>query len=157
MKKITKSQKGLTILELMIAVSAAVILILAAGIVIVIGQTSWNDTWGSVSLQRDASYGMLLMTRSIQAAQAAQKSSDGGTLYIPNQSDPNVIKFYYVADTNSLQLKVGGGSVQTVIAGGVNNLQFDVGTNTVTIDLSLKKDDAQAELKSTVMMRNYGG
>ncbi len=156
MKTKTKSQKGFTLIELMVAIMVSAVVVLAAGIVIVIGQTSWNQIWKKVNLQRDASYAMLIMTRSIQAAKSAEKSSDGRVLYIPKQSDPN-ITFSYVADTNNLQCQIGG-QTQTIINGEVTNLQFNVvGNNTVTIDLSLKEDDAQAHFKSTVMMRNYGG
>ena len=156
MKTKTKSQKGLTIIELMIAAAAAAILILAAGMVIVTGQNSWNRTWRDVNLQRDAAYAMFLMTRSIQAAASAEKSADNKILYIPRQSDPN-ITFTYAADTNNLQCQVGG-LTQTIISGKVSSLQFGVaGNNKVTIDITLKKDGAQARLISTVMMRNYGG
>lgn len=159
MKTKTKSQKGLTIIELMIAAMAVAIVILAAGIVIIIGQTSWNRTWRDVNLQRDASYAMLLMARSIQAATDANApaASNGRILYIPKQSDPNVITFSYLPDSNNLQCQVGGGETQTIISGTVNNLQFSVvDKNKVTIDLRLKKDGAQTRLVSTVMMRNYG-
>jgi prepilin-type N-terminal cleavage/methylation domain-containing protein len=156
MKTKTKSQKGLTVIELMIAVMAGAIVVLAAGIVIVAGQTSWNQTWKKVNLQRDASYAMLRMSHSIRAATSAEKSPNGRVLYIPKQSNPS-ITFSYVADTNNLQCQIGG-QTQTIINGEVKDLQFNVvGNNTVTIDLSLKKDDAQAHFKSTVMMRNYGG
>jgi len=156
MKMKTKSRKGFTLAELIVAIVASAVVVLAAGIVIVIGQTSWNQTWKKVNLQRDASYAMLRMTRSIQAATSAEKSPNGRVLYIPKQSNPN-ITFSYVADTNNLQCQIGG-QTQTIINGEVKDLQFNVvGNNTVTIDLSLKKDDAQAHFISTVMMRNYGG
>lgn len=156
MKTKTKSEKGFTLIELMVAIVASAIVVLATGIVIVIGQTSWNQTWKKVNLQRDASYAMLRMSQSIKAATSAEKSPDGRVLYIPTQSNPN-ITFSYVADTNNLQCQVGG-QPQTIINGEVKDLQFNVvGNNTVTIDLSLKKDDAQTHFISTVMMRNYGG
>jgi prepilin-type N-terminal cleavage/methylation domain-containing protein len=157
MKTKTKSQKGFTLIELTVAIVVSAVVVLAAGIVIVIGQTSWNQTWKKVNLQRDASYAMLRMTRSIQAATSAEKSPNGRVLYIPKQSNPN-ITFSYVADTNNLQCQIVGEQPQTIINGEVDNLQFNVvGNNTVTIDLSLKKDVAQAHFVSTVMMRNYGG
>jgi len=161
MKTKTKSRKGLTIIELMVAVMAGAIVVLAAGIVIVLGQTSWNQTWKKVNLQRDASYAMLRMTHSIQAATSAAADVNGPVLNIKIK-DPNppytehTIIFSYVADTNNLQCQIGG-QPQTIINGEVKDLQFNVAGNTVTIDLSLKKDDAQAHFKSTVMMRNYGG
>jgi len=162
MKTKTKSQKGLTLIELMVATAAVAILILAAGIVIVIGQTSWNKTWKEVSLQRDASYAILTMTRSIKRAISATPTADGPVLNITTKDQippytEHTIIFSYVADTNSLQVQVGG-LTQTIINGKVDSLLFNVvGNNTVTIDLSLKEDGAQAHFKSTVMMRNYGG
>ncbi len=156
MKTKTKSQKGFTVIELMIAAAAAAILILAAGMIIVTGQTSWNRVWRDVNLQRDASYAMLLMTRSIQSAKSAEKSTNQRILYIPKQSDPN-ITFTYAADTNNLQCQAGG-LTQTIISGEVKDLKFDVvGNNKVTIDLRLKKDQSQADFNSTATMRNYGG
>jgi type II secretory pathway component PulJ len=162
MKTKTKFQKGLTLIELMIAAMAAAIVILASSMVIVSGQNSWSRAWKDVTLQRDASYAMLVMARSIQSATDANFSADGRTLYIPKQSDPNVITFSYMADTNNLQLQAGG-ATQNLVIGEVNNLQFSYDTagsstkNAVKIDLSLKKDYSQAHFISTVMMRNYGG
>jgi prepilin-type N-terminal cleavage/methylation domain-containing protein len=153
MKTKTKSQKGFTLIELTVAIVVSAVVVLAAGIVIVIGQTSWNQTWKKVNLQRDASYAMLRMTRSIQAATSATADVNGPVLNI----DGGSTIFSYVADTNNLQCQIGG-QTQTIINGEVKNLQFKVvGNNAVTIDLSLKKDDAQAHFVSTVMMRNYGG
>ncbi|MGA1980457.1 MAG: prepilin-type N-terminal cleavage/methylation domain-containing protein [Sedimentisphaerales bacterium] len=158
MKTKTKSPKGLTLVELMTAIATGLIVLLAAGSVMLIGQTSWNDAWKKVNLQRDASYAMLRMSQSIKAATSAEKSSNGRVLYIPKQSNPN-ITFSYVADTNNLQCQIVGEHLQTIINGEVTNLQFitDPNKHTVKIDLSLKKDDAQAHFVSTVMMRNYGG
>jgi hypothetical protein len=65
-----------------------------------------------------------------------------------------------VADTNNLQCQIVGEQPQTIINGKVTNLQFIMDPNkpnTVRIDLSLKKDDAQTHFISTVMMRNSGG
>jgi prepilin-type N-terminal cleavage/methylation domain-containing protein len=161
MKTKTKSRKGFTLIELMVAIVASAIVVLAAGIVIVIGQTSWNQTWKKVNLQRDASYAMLRMSQSIKAATSAAADVNGPVLNIkikdPNTGTIKTITFSYVADTNNLQCQIGG-QPQTIINGEVKDLQFNVaGNNTVTIDLSLKKDDAQAHFISTVMMRNYGG
>jgi Tfp pilus assembly protein PilW len=153
MKMKTKSQKGLTLIELSIAIATSAIVVLATGIIIVLGQTSWNETWKKVNLQRDASYAMLRMSQSIKAATSAAADVNGPVLNIDNGS----ITFSYVADTNDLQYQIQGQSPQTIIDGKMEGLQFNVQGNTVTIDLSLKEDDAQAHFVSTVMMRNSGG
>jgi len=132
----------------MIAIVTSAIVVLATGIVILFGQTFWNDAWKKVNLQRDASYAMLRMSQSIKEASSAAVDANG-TLIV----DGN-IRFYHATD--NLQCQIGGQS-QTIINGKVENLQFNVAGNTVTIDLSLKEDDAQTHFISTVMMRNYGG
>jgi prepilin-type N-terminal cleavage/methylation domain-containing protein len=154
MKTKTKSRKGFTLIELMVAIVASAVVVLATGIVIVIGQTSWNQTWKKVNLQRDASYAMLIMSQSIKAATSAETEDNNTILTLERGEDPNII-FYYATD--NLQYQIVGGQSQTIINGKVENLQFDVAGNTVTIDLSLKEDDVQTHFISAVMMRNYGG
>lgn len=155
MKMKIESRKGFNLIELMVAIATSAIVLLAIGIVIVFGQTSWNDTWTKVNLQRDASYAMLRMSQSVKAATGAEKSSDGRVLYIPRQSYPNII-FSYLADTNDLQCQIGE-HTETIIDGKVDNLLFGVSGSTVTIDLILEEDDVETRLLSTVMMRNTGG
>lgn len=148
MKTKTNSQKGFTLMELLIAAAAAAILILAAGTVIVTGQTSWNRTWEEVSLQRDASYAMLLITRSTQKAISA--TTTGSVLNVTTKDDFGVahtIIFSYIPDTNNLQVQAGG-LTQTILSGEVKNLQFGLnGNNQVTIDLSLQKGKCKQSLR----------
>jgi type II secretory pathway component PulJ len=154
MKMEIDSRKGFSLIELMVAIATSAIVLLAIAIVIVFGQTSWNDTWTKVNLQRDASYAMLKMSQSIKAATGAE-SPDGRVLYIPNQTNPSII-FTYAQDTNDLQYQ-SGGQTETFINDKVKNLQFNVSGNTVTIDLELEEDNIETRLVSTVMMRNTGG
>jgi prepilin-type N-terminal cleavage/methylation domain-containing protein len=156
MKTKSKSQKGFTLIEFMIAIMAGAILLLAAGIVVSVGQTSWNKAWKKVNLQREASVAMIRMVRSIKAGISAQVEDDGKTVVI--YSDEDSIKFSHVVDasTNVLIYQIGAEQPQ-IISSKVENLQFGVQANKVTIDLKLKDDDAQAHFVSTVMMRNYGG
>ena len=153
----TKSQKGLTLIELMIAIVAGTILVLAAGIVLFIGHTSWNKAWKKVNLQREASYAMLSMSRSVKAATSAQVEDDGKAVVIYGDGDS--IRFSHVVDANDndLTYQIGLEQPQTIINGKVEYLQFNVQGNKVTIDLKLKEDDVQTHFVSTVMMRNYGG
>jgi prepilin-type N-terminal cleavage/methylation domain-containing protein len=155
MKIETKSQKGFTLIELMVSMMTSAILILSAGIVLVIGQTSWDEAWKKSSLQRDASYAMLRMSRSIQDANSAAVDANGGmTLRIVNGTG-NIIKFSRMTGTHNLQYQIG--TKQTLINDKVDYLHFDVNAprHTVTINLGLKQDDAQTYFDSTVMMRNY--
>jgi Tfp pilus assembly protein FimT len=154
MKIKPKSQKGLTLVELVIAIAAGVILILAVGIILFIGQTFWNQAWKKVNLQRDASYAMLRMSRSIKAGTAAEVLDDGKTVIIYRNGDD--IRFWWVEGQRDLRSQITG-KPETIINNQVETLQFSVDGNKVTIDLKLKEDDARTYLVSTVTMRNYGG
>ncbi len=155
MKTKTKSQEGFTLVELMIAIAAGAILVLAAGIVLSIGHTSWNKAWKKVNLQREASYAMLSMSRPIKAGTSAQVEDGGKTVVI--YEDANSIRFSQPDGTNDLQCQAGG-QPYTLINGKVESLLFTIDPNkpsTVTIDLKLTEDGAQTHFVSTVMMRNY--
>jgi prepilin-type N-terminal cleavage/methylation domain-containing protein len=156
MKTKTKSHNGFTVIEFLIAIMAGAILILAAGIVVSIGQTSWNKAWKKVNLQREASVAMVRMVRSIKAGISAQVEDDGKTVVIYGDGDSITFSHVVDANTNVLTYQIGEGQPQ-IISSKVENLQFDVQANKVTIDIELKDDDAQAHFVSTVMMRNYGG
>jgi Tfp pilus assembly protein PilW len=154
MKTKIESRKGFSLIELMVAIATSTIVLLSIAIVIVFGQTSWNDTWTKVNLQRDASYAMLKMSQSIKKATSAAADVNGPVLNLV--VDSNSVIFSYAQDTNDLQYQIGEHS-ETIISGKVKNLQFGVSGNTVTIDLELEEDNVETRLLSTVMMRNAGG
>jgi prepilin-type N-terminal cleavage/methylation domain-containing protein len=153
MKTKTKFRKGFTIVELMVAVMVGTIVVMAAGMVMVMGQTAWNQTWRKVNLQRDASLAMLTMSKYIKSATSATVDPNNKILRINNGSTI----FSYSSSTKKLQCQIGG-QVRTIVDGKVEHLQFGVvGNNSVTIDLRLKENNAETRFISTVMMRNYGG
>ena len=154
MKMKPKSQKGLTLIELVIALVAGVVLVLAAGTILFIGQIFWNQAWKKVNLQRDASYAMLRMSHSIKAGTAAEVADDGKTVKIYRSGD--YIRFFWVEGTRDLKSQIEG-EPEILINDKVEDVQFNVEDNKVTIDLELKEDDAQTHFVSTVMMRNYKG
>jgi prepilin-type N-terminal cleavage/methylation domain-containing protein len=158
MKTKIKSCKGFTLVELLVAMSAGLIVVLAAGIVIYLGQISWNDAWNKVNLQRDASYAMLAMSQYIKKATDVN-DTDFTLTSLPLKVDGNDVIFSYDADANDLLCEVGG-NTQTILDGKVKDLQFIMDPNypdTVKINLTLKEDNVELEFESTVMLRNAGG
>lgn len=154
MKAKIKSRKGLTLVELMVAIAAGIIVVLATGMVVFLGQTSWNDSWRKVNLQRDASYAMLKISQSVKSATAASVDAEGEVLTITQGI--STITFSYLDASGDLECDVDG-NTETVIDGKVGDLQFSVEGNKVIIDLTLEEGEAQASFASTVMMRNLGG
>jgi prepilin-type N-terminal cleavage/methylation domain-containing protein len=166
MKTKRKSHKGFSLVELMVAIAAGLIVVLAAGIVMYLGQISWNDAWKKVNLQRDASYAMLAMSQYIKKATEADVNGPVLNLEIKRE-DPNnphtyitiEVVFSFDADANDLLCEVGG-NTQTILDGKVKDLQFIMDSNypdTVKINLTLKEDNVELEFESTVMLRNAGG
>jgi len=151
-----KKQKGFTLMEVVTAMGISTIVILAGGAVLVASQTRWNIAWDNVNLQRDASYTMLELTRSIRACAAATVEADGTAIRI-YERDGDWELFSLGSGTDNIQYKIEGQSPRTIIDRSLAGLQFSIDSNKVTIDLKLKKDNQQINLVSTVLMRNYGG
>jgi len=152
----TKGQKGFTLIELIIAVIMAVILLLAAGTVLFIAQVSWNSAWQKTNLQRDSSYAMLKMSRSIKSASSAIVDNDGKAIKIYGESG-TWTTFFVGQESNALICQIEGQYPEVVINDGVEDLAFNLEGNKVGINLKLREDNLQTHLVSTVMMRNYGG
>ncbi len=150
----TKSQKGYTLIELLVAIIAGAIVILAAGVVIVSGHTSWNKAWKAVNLQRNASYAMLVMSQSIKEANSVTVDANNKAMTITDAAG-NTTRFSWNIGQDTLRSWVGTGSPSTVID-DVQYLQFnkDDVNDTVTIDLRMLDGSVQACFVSTVMRRN---
>jgi len=151
----TKTQKGFTLVEVMIGIAAGVILLLAAGTALVGGQRFWSNAWAKANLQRDASYAMLRISRSAKEGISAQLDNEGKLLRIYREA--GWITFYSPQGTNDLNCQIEGQDPQTIINGNVENVTFTLQDKLIGIDLRLTKDNSQTRFVSTVMMRNYGG
>ena len=153
----TKTQKGFTLVEVMVGIIAGAIVLLAAGTALVAGQTFWSKAWAKANLQRDASYAMLRMSHSIRAGNSAQVEASGKGLKIFNEGD--WVRFFLSPATDKFTLKGENGETnfETILGDNVQDLQFNVTGNTVRIELKLSEDNLQTHFVSTVMIRNYGG
>jgi len=151
-----KRQKGFTLVELIVTTFISAIVIVAAGMILFLGQKTWNSTWDRTNLQRDASYAMLRMTRDIKAGASVQVENNGQSLKIFNGGD--WVRFFTASGATMLTLKseTGGGSSETVLEDNVEALKFNVTGSMVTIDLKMKDYNLETHFASTVMMRNYG-
>lgn len=62
----TPLKKGFTLVEMMAAMLAGVVLALTAGAMLIFGYTAWADHTDSVKMQNDASLAMLVIGREIR-------------------------------------------------------------------------------------------
>lgn len=142
-------------IEVVIAMGISMIVLLAVGVVLAASHTRWNSAWDKVNLQQDASYVMLTLSHSIKEAASATVENNGKKIQVYD-TDGNWVKFTFKNNTKTLNYKIEGQSTKTLIDGYVDDLRFDVEDSRVGIDLTLKKDDREVHLDSTVQMRNYG-
>lgn len=150
-----RKQEGFVLIEVVIAMGISLIVLLAVGAVLATSHTRWNDAWGKVNLQQDASYIIHQLSHSIKEAASATVEDRGKKIQIVD-TDGNWVKYTFQSNGKMLNYQVQGQSTQTLIDGNVEDLKFTVDNNKVEINLALKKDDEQVYLDSTVQMRNYG-
>jgi len=151
-----KRQKGFTFVELICAIMATLILVVAGGTVLATSHSSWNSSWEKVTLQREASQAMLKLNHHIKAGTAAELEDEGKAIKI--YKDSEWIRFFLEEESGSKSLKYEpeGKTVETIIDGNVNDLLFDVNDNSVRINLLLEKGDLEINIISDVTIRNYG-
>ena len=149
-----RRNKGFTLVEILIAVLASAIVILAAATCLVIGHRILGRAWRMTNLQRDASFAMFVLEQHAKEGTKAtvQNGGTAATIYDINNS---WMSFSFLSVTNELQRQAEGQPPQTII-GNVENLLFTVQENRLEIYMELKKDDLMTHLASTVTMRNYG-
>ena len=150
----TKQQKGSALLEVLIVIMIGLIVLSAAGTVVFSGQTSWNKGWSKANLQRDGSYVMNNLARSIRGGSSANVEADGKAIKIYNGKPWTRLS----AESTSLTRETDLEAPQKVIEykSEVEDVQFNVVGNKVEIRLTMKDGNLQMHFASTVMMRNYG-
>jgi hypothetical protein len=152
-----KTRAGLTLVEIILTLAAASIVLFATAIILIFGQRSLDHGWRQANLQREASYAILKMKQSIRNAARAELEEDGSVIKIYHSS--GWIKYKFVPDQKDLLYQLEGEQEQTLLDGIVESVTFGtdpVTNNTVTVGLNLKNSDCQAQISSTILMRNYG-
>lgn len=150
-----QKQGGFSLIEVVIAMGISTIVLLAVGGVLAASHTRWNNTWAKVNLQQDGSYVMLELSQAIKEAASATVESNGKKIQIFD-TDGSWVKYIFRPNDKQLRYKIEGQSAKILIDGYVEDLRFSVEDNKVGIDLTLKNDNQEVHLDSTVQMRNYG-
>jgi prepilin-type N-terminal cleavage/methylation domain-containing protein len=157
MCKMTPTNRtGLTLIEMMVALAAGLIVMLGTASLLALAQKSWNREWDQANLQRDVSRAMLKVKQSVRNATHAQLDADGYGVKIFHTG--GWIRFCFISGQKDLRYQLEGETEQTLLDGVVEDATFEVDTTTnktVTVGLELKKGPCEAQLSSTTMMRNY--
>ncbi len=153
----SKNRAGMTLVELLVTIAAAMIVILATAVVLVFGQNSLDSEWQKVTFQREASYAMLRIKQAIRCANKAELEEDGNVVKIYNNS--GWVKYKYAPDQKNLLYQFEGEDEQILLEGIVESVTFEIDSvnkNAVTFGFQLKNDNCETQDSSKVMMRNYG-
>jgi len=148
-----KRQKGLTLIEMMIAVAAVAIVFMATATVLAFGHKSLNQVLEYADLQRQNSHALLAISMPVKSARYAKMEDDKKSVKIYRKND--WIRFYFVQGQNDLDCHVKGQDPVTVIDGLVGDVEFEVDNTKVIIKLTLNRNNSQSHLVTTVLMRNY--
>ena len=148
-------KKGFTLIEVMFAIAASAVLILATGTLLVGAHSSFSGSWTKVQLQRDASYAMSRIARSIREGESVNLEAGSKSIRVDQEAD--WVRFAFNPGRDSLERYDPGGGPETILEGTVESLRFNVVGNTVMIDLTIKQGDLQNHFISTVMLRNSSG
>lgn len=150
----TRRNKGITLVEVMVATLISLIVILGAAICLAGGQSSWDIAWRKANLQRDASHAILKMTRTIMTASAAQIDDvESKAIKIYDQADWT--RFSIDPGTKQLQCQLNGQPAYNLTDGKVWDVLFTVTDNQAVIDLRGSDGNLQTHFVKTIMMRNY--
>jgi Tfp pilus assembly protein PilV len=150
-----RKQDGFVLIEVVIAMAISLFAFLAVGGVLAAGHARWNNAWERVNLQQDGTYVMLELNKALKEAASAVVEDNGREITI-HDTDGNWVKYIFERNDEQLKYRIQGQSTEILIDGYVEDLSFAVEDNKVGIDLTLKRDDQEVHLDSTVQMRNYG-
>lgn len=156
MKK--QERTGFTIVELMISMMMVSIVLSAAVIVMIYGQRSFDREYAKVNLQRDAMYALHRIKQVIRGANQASIEGDGDGVKIYYGSDWTEFKFF--PEQKNIRYKTTGDEDydKILLDGVVENAAFAIDPNTnktVTVSISLKDGPYEAQVSTSVSMRNF--
>lgn len=126
--KTKRTKQGFTIVELMVAMVAFAIMILAVGLMLIYGWLGWRKNTQSVNMQRDAVLAMEQIAREVRNSNIAEITDDAGGIYFaPGIVRSNAVNFL---------------TTDIAVFPGVNITGFDVSyvTNAVTVSFTLFTD-----------------
>ncbi|MBN2594457.1 MAG: prepilin-type N-terminal cleavage/methylation domain-containing protein [Sedimentisphaerales bacterium] len=160
-----RRSKGFTLVEILIAVLASAIVILAAATCLVIGHRILGKAWRMTILQRDAALVMDMLVRPVKECTSTEIHEGGRTIIVSDRFG-SWQSFSFRPEENEIYRQFEEQEPYPMLQSlprldttgpcRVENLIFNVQENRLEIYMELKKDDLITHLASTVTMRNYG-
>jgi len=146
-------KKGITLIEMMVAIIVLSIFLLAVGMILVSSGKFWNSGWTQVKLQTDASYAFARIEKVAREASRALSNPGGGSTLQLTKEIGGITEWTKVFQLNGDTLQLDSGN----IISGVSNLSFayDSGNSAaIIVNLTLKENGSQTVYRTTVFLRN---
>lgn len=144
-----KLLKGLTLIELMVAVVILSIFVLFVGMILTSSWRFWNSGWEQVEIQRDASYAFSRVEKVVRSGDSATLVGGGSGLQVT--ADEVTYSFQLVGD--ALRLTADSGT-ETLVSGVQNSTPFSISGDTVTVRLTLEEGNSGTDVRTTILLRN---
>ncbi len=152
-----KNRYGLTLIEMVIAIAAASVVLLATASILAFGEKSWDRGWQQATLQRDASFAMLTIKKALRSASQVTIDASGNTITIFNPNGTSV-QFWLEDGQDDLKYRYDDGTENMLLENIVDDVAFEMvpyTSNAVRVTLELKDGPCEAALSSSTLMRNY--
>jgi len=160
-------RKGLTIIELMVALAIGTVLILIVGLIHTTTLNFWSRGNDRVFLQEESSFIFTYLEKPIREASGASVENGGKSLILTKEileGNPGWVKRFY-REGNSLKYKVDEEESKVLISGRLQSIAFTLPAKDtsgedipggVGIEMVLQKGKEEFSFQKTVVMRNLG-
>ncbi len=148
-----QGKKGITLIEMMVAIIVLSIFILAVGMILVSSGKFWDSGWTQVKLQSDASYAFARIEKVAREASKVSTNPGGGSTLQLIKEVGGITEWTKVFQLNAKTLQLDSEN----IISGISNLSFAYQAGSATaiiVNLTLQEDDSQVVFRTTVFLRN---
>jgi prepilin-type N-terminal cleavage/methylation domain-containing protein len=147
------SRRGLTLVELLAAMTAAAVLALTCGAMLVAFQRAWRRHAAYAGLERDAVAALDLIERHVRPLQSDAVTTGTGRLIL----DAGASRTAFLQSGNDLVFDPDTSrshDEQTLVAGAVEHFSSTPFEGRVSVVLRLRDEGESVELSTTVAYRN---
>lgn len=144
---------GFTLVELIAAVAAAAVLVLAVAATLLFAYRGWARIRGAVDLQRDGTVALEALRYAVRGAAPADVSLAGSRIEVAGSGA--TVAIYQSGDSLMLDPDTGAaGDEQRLVHGRLTAFVPAKVNQSVTVQLSLREGDDRFEATETVHCRN---
>jgi prepilin-type N-terminal cleavage/methylation domain-containing protein len=171
----TDSQKGLTLIEVVVVTVILAMLVFTVGYTFMIGLKQWNEGWARSQMRTKMNQALELVTKNLRQATSIDALTAGSITFIADLgSGPQSHRVYmynasdaepnppYTQDTYDLRWAVGtvtygsGATIATDIAqpNPPASNPFSQSGNVITMNFTLERGDVSIDMRTNVRVRN---